>query len=201
MFWFLLAAHSAAPQSGLDFLLKGNYVPESLLEENKPYRVSFALTANPDGRVERCDIESSSGDARVDLYTCQLLRRRAKFSPEVLPDGRRSYLVYRSNVSWWVGGGYPPKSPAPVDLSLAVSALPAGIRSPYSLLVKFQVDAAGKVSDCRPQAPKSPVTLAKIACEQIANNFALGPARTAGGEPVASVQYATVRFESDPKGP
>jgi protein TonB len=39
------------------------------------------LTVGPDGRVESCNITRSSGNSALDSATCNILRRRAKFTP------------------------------------------------------------------------------------------------------------------------
>jgi protein TonB len=39
------------------------------------------LTIGPDGRVEACNLIRSTGNSSLDSQTCNILRRRAKFSP------------------------------------------------------------------------------------------------------------------------
>jgi len=43
--------------------------------------VRAELTVGPDGRVEACNITQSSGNSALDSTTCNILRRRAKFTP------------------------------------------------------------------------------------------------------------------------
>jgi protein TonB len=39
------------------------------------------LTIGPDGRVVGCNLTRSTGNGALDSATCNILRRRAKFSP------------------------------------------------------------------------------------------------------------------------
>lgn len=43
--------------------------------------VRASLTISPDGRVVGCNITQSSGNTSLDSATCNILRRRAKFTP------------------------------------------------------------------------------------------------------------------------
>src|SRR4051812_28790294 len=38
-------------------------------------------TVRPDGSVQGCTAEASSGDAKLDAYTCAIILKRAKFTP------------------------------------------------------------------------------------------------------------------------
>ena len=44
-------------------------------------RVFFELVVSPQGRVTACRVERSSGSAALDDKTCQIMLRRARFSP------------------------------------------------------------------------------------------------------------------------
>jgi protein TonB len=39
------------------------------------------LTVGPDGRVQSCNLIRSTGNSALDQATCNILRRRAKFTP------------------------------------------------------------------------------------------------------------------------
>ena len=43
--------------------------------------VQASLTIGPDGRVVGCNVTRSSGNSSLDGATCNILRRRAKFTP------------------------------------------------------------------------------------------------------------------------
>jgi protein TonB len=43
--------------------------------------VQASLTIGPDGRVVGCNVTRSSGNSSLDSATCNILRRRAKFTP------------------------------------------------------------------------------------------------------------------------
>jgi protein TonB len=68
-------------------------------------QVGFALVIGPDGRVSRCTVTASSGSRRLDRATCEILERRARYSPArsvmgVAIDGRDSGII-----SWPVPPG------------------------------------------------------------------------------------------------
>jgi hypothetical protein len=186
----LVAAQLAtAHPSNLRALVTADDVPDDLVTRNKVQTVGIALTVGPDGKARRCTVEATSGNSKLDSYTCKLAARRAKFSPSPM------YLVWRTHFDWWVGDGYPPKSNY-ANLALKVAALPTGLHSPVSVNLTFAVDQAGNMSDCRTEAEREPVVLVPVACEQLAKTFRPQPARSEDGSAVASEQEATVLFET-----
>jgi TonB family protein len=189
MFLLFLATLLAARPSNLSGLFTADDVPIDLITQNKVQTVAIAVTVGPDGKVLGCSVEASSGNPKLDSYTCNTAARRAKFSPPP------TYLVRRTHVDWWVGDGYPPKS-SHADLALTVTTLPSNIQSPVFVDVMFAVDPSGNISRCRPEAENEPVVLVSIACEQLAKTFRPRPARSKDGNPVASEQNARVMFEA-----
>lgn len=184
----LLAAQlAAAHPSNLTSLMTPDDVPVDLVTRNRLQTVGIALTAGPDGKVRRCSVEATSGNPKLDAYTCSLARR-ARFSPSA------TYYVERTHIDWWVGDGYPPESRF-ANLAVEVTALPPKLHSPLLVGLLFAVDQAGNMSGCRGWSAKDPVDLVPIACEQLAKTFRPQPARSEDGNPVASEQSATVLFE------
>src|SRR5947209_7514859 len=142
MFLLFLAAELLAEHSSnVNTLFTADDVPVALLPLNRVQTVGIALVAGPDGRVRSCNVEETSGNPKLDSYTCTLAARRAKFSPSPI------YFVERTYVYWWNGDGYPPKSNY-ANLAVTVPALSAKLHSPVLVHVLFAVDEAGNMSRC-----------------------------------------------------
>jgi hypothetical protein len=186
---FLAAELLAAHPSNVKTLFTADDVPVALLPLNRVQAVGIALVVGPDGKVRSCNVEETSGNSKLDSYTCTLAARRAKFSPSP------TYFVERTYVYWWGGDSYPPKSNS-ANLVVTVAALPAKLHSPVLVHVLFAVDEAGNVSRCQPEKADEPADLVPIACDQLARTFRPQPVRSETGSPVASEQSATVMFQT-----
>ena len=63
------------------------------------------LTIGQDGRVVGCDLLRSSGNSALDAATCNILRRRAKFTPARDANGEpMSDTVITPPIVWRLGG-------------------------------------------------------------------------------------------------
>ena len=62
--------------------------------------VSVVLTIDPGGRVVSCGIQQSSGQAVLDMYTCNTLRRRARFTPATDALGNPVIGTTKAQVDW-----------------------------------------------------------------------------------------------------
>jgi len=80
MFWIAVAAQLAAPQPKYMWLSSDD-TPYSQLPAKGYTSVAVRLTISPDGTIQNCEIEDSSGDRAIDGYTCSLSMRRAQFHP------------------------------------------------------------------------------------------------------------------------
>ncbi len=65
--------------------------------------VAVNMTVDPDGRVSRCSVAASSGNAELDQTTCRLVRERYVYEPARDAQGRpvRDYLGERH--TWFTG--------------------------------------------------------------------------------------------------
>ena len=61
---------------------------------------AVALTVGPDGRVTDCRVTSSSGSATLDAATCNILRRRARFTPARGSDGNPTSDNTTTRIRW-----------------------------------------------------------------------------------------------------
>jgi protein TonB len=71
--------------------------------------VGFTLDVGPNGRVTTCSVARSSGSAKLDDATCNLLRSRARFTPALDAGGATVADKVAGRISWRL----PPVPPAP----------------------------------------------------------------------------------------
>jgi len=62
-------------------LFSGDDYPASAQAAGAEGTAQAQLTIGPDGRVVGCNIIRSAGNGALDGATCNILRRRAKFTP------------------------------------------------------------------------------------------------------------------------
>ena len=62
--------------------------------------VSLKLTADPSGRLAACMIARSSGEQVLDMWTCNTLRRRARFTPAMDANGTPTSGTLDVTVDW-----------------------------------------------------------------------------------------------------
>jgi TonB family protein len=151
----------------------------------------FRVTVTPEGRVQDCTIETTSGVPELDKLTCERVMQRARFRPAKWPDGTPAYDVYRRSVLWADLAAF--KYSNPVDVEIKVSRMPKGVRAPVNLAV----DANGRRSSCEAPDRAAHPTLVSLACQQILANYPAIPARNEAGVKVPSIQNATVSFVAD----
>jgi len=85
----------------------GNWVtnadyPARALREERSGTTGFRLTIGTDGRVQDCQITSSSGSPDLDQAACDNLRRRARFKPAIGGDGQPMTDTYSNRVRWQI---------------------------------------------------------------------------------------------------
>jgi hypothetical protein len=195
MFWIAPAA--AAPQISPPVRqyvwLSLDDTPIQELPSKGSVELRLRLTVAPDGRVHRCEIERSSGDMRIDAYTCDLARRRALFRPAQSVTGEAMYGVTHQSVVW---AKVPVHTMQDADLVVKLSSFPKGVSSPIAVNVKFRVDPAGQVSMCSALSDSSRdnPAWAPAACNELIRQSAVHAAVADGGRAVASIQDATVEL-------
>jgi hypothetical protein len=178
-------------------------MPESVMKRGTGlWLVPIRINVGPNGQVQSCEVELTSGIADLDKVTCRVIMRRAKFGP-ARTGGIPSYGVYRTSVRWLIADApFDHSKVSSPDIDLTVQRLPSTVRSPALVTVMFAVDAQGRKSSCRVddskemQPPVNHPALVAIACEQVMSQYEARPAKDAAGMPVASVQNALVRFSA-----
>ena len=197
MIWLALLAQITAPApENLRQWFYPDDLPRGEITLDPLNVVTYSVAVAPDGTAYDCRIEASSGVTRLDSHTCSTVLRSTGFRPATDGAGNATYGVYRTQAFWWVGDGDPPAVASP-DAEFDVNKLPAGTSSPALVELAFSVDANGRATTCVPAAGEKNTTLAAVACEQLAGNFTVTPARTANGSVTESVQNALVLFRTN----
>jgi TonB family protein len=105
--WLLLAAMAAgataaaaadAPDRRAEANAAFTDYPKGSLANNEQGTVHYRVKIDRRGVPSQCEVTQSSGFARLDIATCDLLMSRARFTPS---QGRRS--VYDGKVVWRIG--------------------------------------------------------------------------------------------------
>jgi TonB family protein len=201
MFWIALAAQLVAPEP-VAMWFSSNDFPSERIKEGNSGTVLLRVVVSPDGILRTCDVEESSGDAKLDEYTCRLTRKRAKFRAAKWLDGSPAYGVYRVPVVWLVpkNSGEFRKRLAP-DVVLNVDRLPKGVGSPATVSVVLAVDEQGRPSFCdakfRPKTSIAEQGLGPLACREVLKAYTAIPPKDDNGKPVRSVQAGSVLFEKN----
>lgn len=102
------AALACAPVKSQAAKAKGNLIslfsdddyPPSALRNEEAGTTTVRLTVGPDGRVSGCDIAGSSGSSTLDQATCNVLKRRARFTPAKDAGGQPTSDTYTQRVTW-----------------------------------------------------------------------------------------------------
>jgi TonB family protein len=189
---FLVSQLAAPTTTGPAGWYKADDYPIQYIEAGRSFDISLRLTVKPDGSLQGCAIEKSSGEKSFDKYNCALLLNRAKFSPAKDKEGRPILGIYRTRVTWKTDDRKP--QPGAGDLELTVKRLPSGLSSPTYIQVALAVDGTGRASDCTGGKPDQNAALVKTACTQLLRSYRAIPARLPSGDLVPSVQSATVSF-------
>jgi hypothetical protein len=214
MLWIVVAAQLSAPvavdghSSDVRGLFSYDDVPAYLIRAGEVSRTVYTrTTVRDDGSLENCAIEVSSGDTKLDAYTCALIVKRAKLAPARWIDGTRAYSVLRFPVSWTVTESVPSdektlKAVVP-DIELSVNQLPKGAHKIVDITLEVAADEAGQIMFCLELPPEAKDSrrhfpqLVPIACDQAKKSLLLRPPLDPSGKPMRSVQTASVRLSLD----
>lgn len=209
MLWIALAASQISMPLPLRVVgvFSPNDMPAYVQSDGINRFIPARITIRPDGKVQDCGWERTSGDAKLDALTCAIILKRARFGPSKWVDGTPAYAILRTGISWSIGGPASEKElrkAYPPDIELFLNQLPVDAPALTTLLLIVAVDENGRVAGCdapppmrAPRKKKFP-ELVSIACEQMAKQYIAIPAKDAAGHPVRSVQTASVAFSRGP---
>jgi protein TonB len=74
--------------------------PQSAIRNEEQGTTAVRLTIGPDGRVSDCSITSSSGSSALDSATCNILKRRARFTPAKDQAGNPVSDTFPQRIRW-----------------------------------------------------------------------------------------------------
>jgi hypothetical protein len=214
MFWIALAAQFSiplmigAPSGDIRTVFSNDDFPAYLLRGPAVSRTVYTrTTVRPDGAIQSCTVDVSSGDRALDSYTCGLILKRAKLRPATWTDGSAAFGVIRYPINWWVGD-YPRSDAASVkainpDLDLSVNSLPKGAPAVIGVELQVAVDSDGRISACAEQPPlpwskhrRRFPELAQLACQQATTALKLRPPVDSSGNQARSVQTVLVHVQA-----
>jgi protein TonB len=96
-------AVSASPARGdVRTVFSNDDYPASAIAANAEGTAQAQLTIGPDGRVTGCNLIRSTGNGALDSTTCNILRRRVKFSPAKDTNGNATSDTYTTPPIRWV---------------------------------------------------------------------------------------------------
>ncbi len=72
------------------------------IREGREGRARFRLEISASGRVSNCEILGSTGHTVLDLATCRLITRRARFDPARDSTGAKVPGTFSSSVNWQI---------------------------------------------------------------------------------------------------
>ena len=99
----VVSAQSA--KGDLRTLFSADDYPASAQSSGAEGTTRASLTIGPDGRVTSCNIVQSSGNSSLDSTTCNILRRRAKFTPARDSNGNAtSDTITTPSIVWRLEG-------------------------------------------------------------------------------------------------
>jgi TonB family protein len=90
----------ARPLRPLSSLVTYRDYPSSAPRGTDLRSTSFRLTIGPDGNVEDCTVNASSGSAELDGTACRLMRERARFSPARVRAGNAISDEHWGRIDW-----------------------------------------------------------------------------------------------------
>ncbi len=91
---------AAAPRGNPGSWANTNDYPSRALREEREGVTRFSVSIGADGRVTSCQITGSSGHNDLDSTTCNLIQRRARFTPATDGNGQPTTGSWSSAVRW-----------------------------------------------------------------------------------------------------
>jgi periplasmic protein TonB len=91
----VISKAAAAKGNPASWVTNDDY-PAAALRNEEQGSVGISFNINAEGRVENCQVTSSSGSRTLDDTTCRLVSRRGRYSPALdasgrpVPGGRKS---------------------------------------------------------------------------------------------------------------
>jgi TonB family protein len=88
------------PIGTIPSLFAASDYPAAAAVERAQGTTAFRLQVGKNGRVEKCDVERSSGSAALDEATCRVITRRSRFRPAIDGAGDAVASSYAGEIHW-----------------------------------------------------------------------------------------------------
>jgi TonB family protein len=192
MLWMALVAEIAPVVSSPRPLVTSDDYPQSALNRREEGSAAIQVLINPDGRVENCTILISTHHKDLDDASCDLVKRRAQFTPATA-DGTRVYALSRTVITWSLDTVK--SAELGPEAELQINRAPAGVHLPLQFSVSFLRTPDGSIGGCRisDHSASTPQILIDLAC---ANAMQLPHTiiRNQKGERVSAIDQEKVEF-------
>ena len=93
-------SQAAKARANLTSLFSTEDYPQSAIRNEEQGTTAVRLSIGTDGRVTDCQITGSSGSGALDSATCNVLRRRARFTPAKDQAGNPISDSYSQRIRW-----------------------------------------------------------------------------------------------------
>lgn len=93
-------SQAARAKGNLPGLFSTDDYPQSAIRNEEQGTTAVRLSIGPDGRVSDCSITSSSGSSALDSATCNILKRRARFTPAKDQAGNPISDTFPQRIRW-----------------------------------------------------------------------------------------------------
>jgi len=93
-------SQAAKAKANLTSLFSTDDYPQSAIRNEEQGTTAVRLSIGTDGRVSDCSITQSSGSSALDNATCNILRRRARFTPAKDQAGNPISDSYSQRIRW-----------------------------------------------------------------------------------------------------
>lgn len=161
--------------------------PVKALQRHEYGISSIVMRVSADGKVTTCDVTESSSSAALDLATCTLYKRRAKFDPAKNDVGVPVAGEYRLATNWGLDDHQPQTT---IESFLQVPVIPADYQSPVKARLLF--NEAGRVTACEVMESSGSIAADHAACSYTKQQLVIAAPRKASNTiPLVAIRYLT----------
>ena len=93
-------SQAARAKGNLPSLFSTDDYPQAAIRGEEQGTTAARLTISADGRVSDCSVTSSSGSSSLDSATCNILKRRARFTPAKDQNGQAISDTTSTRIRW-----------------------------------------------------------------------------------------------------
>lgn len=93
-------SQAAKAKANLTSLFSTDDYPQSAIRNEEQGTTAVRLSIGTDGRVSDCSVTASSGSSALDTATCNILKRRARFTPAKDMSGNPISDTFSQRIRW-----------------------------------------------------------------------------------------------------